>query len=116
MRKLRPIRHDCSAFAKRAEVLARVEAEAAQIADRTCAAPLVFRAMRLRGVFDDNETMPSSDRHNWIHVGHESVKVNRQYGLCSRRDRSLDRRRIHRPRNGINVHENWLRAGVEYGG
>ena len=107
---------DCAAaFAAGAKVLAWVEAEAADRANRACAPALPGRAMRLGGVLDDLQAMLRGDRHDGVHVGHATVQVDGDNGLGARRDRALDGRRVDVPGERIGIDQHWRRAGVADG-
>ena len=61
-----------------AEILARKERKAADVADRTRPAPHpVLGADGLRGIFDHFETVAPRDRHAGPHVGGLAVQVHR---------------------------------------
>ena len=112
-RQFRIIADDSTGLAISPEVLARVETEAAEIADRARAAAAPFCAVRLRRVLDDNELVPARDGHDRIHVGHLPVKMHRQNDFRPGRDRCLDLRRVHRPGVGIDIHEDRLGAAIK---
>src|SRR5712691_9245157 len=76
-----------AAFAVSAKIFPRIKTEARYISDATYGAPFVFRAVRLRGVFDHNQSMPPRNFHDRIHVGGLTVKMHGKNRLRSRRDR-----------------------------
>jgi hypothetical protein len=106
---------DHPAFAVRAEILARVEAEARQVAHAADAPAAVARAVRLRRILDDEQSVPARDRQNRIHVGRLTVQMYRQDRLRSRRDRRIELRGIERERLRIDVDEDRFGAGVADG-
>ena len=65
------------ALAEGAEVLGRIEAEAAERAERARLRAAVARAVRLCGVLDHGEAVPGGDRADRIHVRHLAVEVDR---------------------------------------
>src|ERR1700680_3552445 len=95
------IGNDRPTFAKRTQILAGIKAEAAEISDRSRAAALVFCAMRLRSVLDDDEVVAAGNLHNGIHVSHQTMQMDRHDRLCPRSYRTLDQARIHCPGDGI---------------
>ena len=114
--ELGPIGDHRPAFAIGAEVLAGIKAEAAKIADGARAPPLVFGAVRLRGVLDHDEPVSTGDLHDRIHVCDQAVQMDRQDRLRPRRDRGFDQGGIHRPGDGIDVDEDRLCAAIKYRG
>src|SRR5262249_57969192 len=60
-RQLGVVRHDRTALAVGAQVLSRVEAEAAEVAERADTAALVLRAVRLARVLDHLQAVPGGD-------------------------------------------------------
>src|SRR5690606_33675557 len=62
-------------FAAGAQVLARIETEAAYGTERAGTASLPCRAMRLGRVLDDRDAVLRCDRHDGVHVGHAAVQV-----------------------------------------
>ena len=75
-------------------------------------ASFVFRAVRLRGIFDHDQSVPPGDFHDRVHVGGLTVKMHRQDRLRARRDRSLNRSGIHGERSGIDIDQHGLRSGI----
>ena len=106
----------CAAFAVRSQILARIETEARHIADAAHRTPFIFRSVGLRRVFDHNQPMPARHVHNRVHVGRLAVEMHGQDRLRARRDRGLNRGRIHRESAGINIHQNGARSAVGDGG
>jgi hypothetical protein len=76
----------------------------------------VLGAVRLRGIFDDDEAMTARDRQDRIHVSHRSMEMDRHDRLGARRDRALDPRRIHGPAIGIDIDKDRRGAAIEDGG
>ena len=77
-RELGLIADDRPALAIGTEVLAGIETETTEIADRSRAAAFVFSAMRLRRVLDDDEVVAAGNLHNRIHISHQAVQVDWQ--------------------------------------
>ena len=111
----RIVRHNRPRLAVRAEVLTRIEAEAAELADAAHAASFVLRAVGLGGVLDHYQAVAIRDLHDRIHVAGLAVEVNRNDRLRARRDRLFKLTGIEREGRGVNVNENGLRAGVADG-
>src|SRR5512132_4448261 len=63
-----------AALAAGAEVLARIEAEASEVAETAGAAACVLGAVRLRRIFDDDKTVRAGDLENGIHGGNPSMQ------------------------------------------
>jgi hypothetical protein len=76
VRQPRIISDHRSGVAKRAEVLARVEAEAADTPDRAREPPIAPRPVRLRGILDHCQAVPVGEPHQLLHVGHAAIQVN----------------------------------------
>ncbi len=104
-----------AALAARAEVLARIEAEAAEVAEAAAAAALVLGAVGLRGVLDDDQAALPRDGEDRVHVGRLAVEVHRDDRLRARRDGGLELRRVHRVGARVNVHQPRARARVADG-
>ena len=104
---------DRAALAAGAEVLAGIEAEAAHFAEGPGPHAAAFGAMGLRRVLDDGEPVPPRDLRDRVHVGEPAVQVHGKEGPRPRRDRRLDRGRVHRPGHRIDVHEDRGRPGVD---
>ena len=66
---------DRAGVAERAEVLARVEAEASGEADRACGAIAVARAVGLRCVLDDGEIVLAGEAEDRLRVAEPAVEV-----------------------------------------
>ena len=69
--------------------------------------------MGLRGVFDDNQSMPPRYFHNRIHVGRLTIEVNGQDRLGAWRNCRFNRSGIHRERARINIYQHRSRSGVD---
>ena len=110
-RRATVVGHDDPGVAVRAEVLRWVEAEGRRVAERAGAPPADARAVRLRGVFDDDEIVPRRDRQHRLDVGRLSVQVDRHDGARARRDGGADRGRIDRVRLAVHVDEHGPGAG-----
>ena len=87
------------------EVLARLEAEGARIAERADRAAAPAREPRLRGVLDDPEAAPGRDGVHAVHVGRASADMHRQDGRRALRDRGLDQLRVQVVRARLDVDE-----------
>src|SRR5580658_4167059 len=57
------------------EILAGIKTEARHIADAADSAALIFRAVRLGGVFDHDQSVAARDLHDRVHVGRLSVEM-----------------------------------------
>src|SRR5687768_14716992 len=101
-----------TAFAVSAEILTRIEAETADIPDRTSAPASVFRSMRLSRVFDHRYAMPARYLHDRIHVGRLPEEMNRNDRFRSRRNDRFEGPRIHRVVLRIDVDEHRLCSRV----
>ena len=98
-------RSDEAAVAGAAQVFRREKGEAAVVADGTGAAPFVFGADGLRSVFDYDEIVARGDFHDRIHIRHLAEEMNRDDGLCSRRDGGFNEIGAHIERGGINIQQ-----------
>jgi hypothetical protein len=88
-----------------AQVLARIEAEAAGVAEAADRAVLVDRAVRLARVLDHLEPVALGDLEDGVHVGRVAVEMDRHDRLRLRRDLRLDLVDVHRERDRIDVDE-----------
>jgi hypothetical protein len=92
-------RHDGPGVAGRAEILGRVETEAAGVADRADPPPLAGDrapgAVRLRRVLDERRAVPAGERDEPVEVGGLAVEMDGDDGL----DRPLREQR----RGGVDV-------------
>ena len=104
--------HHHAAFAIRAEVLARVEAERAGETDAARAPAVELGAMRLAGIFDHRDAVAVRDRQDSGHVRHLAVEMHRQDRLRPGRDRLLELVHVHGEGPGFHVDEHRHRAGV----
>src|ERR1035438_9490198 len=77
------------------QILAGIETEARDIPNAAHRTPLVFRSVRLCGIFDHDQVAPPRYFHDWVHVRGLSVKMHRQYRLRPGRDQRLNRSWIH---------------------
>ena len=114
----RPFRvagHDHAGVAIGAQVLGRIEAEAADAAQAAGALALVFRADRLGGVLDDRQIVPFGDAPDRLHVGALAEQVDRQDGSGARRDLVLDLERIDVEGRRIDIDEDGPGAGAANG-
>ena len=101
-----------AAVAQGAEVLARVEAEGGRDAERAAGPPLVQRAVRLAGVFDDGQAAARGELEDRIHVGRLAVEMHRHDRPGARGDRGLDGGRVDVGRVRQAVDEDRRGAGV----
>src|SRR5262249_59432173 len=85
-RQLGVVRHDRTALAVGAQVLSRVEAEAAEVAERADTAALVLRTVRLARVLDHLQAVPGGDLQEGAHVGRLAVEVDPDDGTRLPRD------------------------------
>ena len=85
--QLRTVGDDRTALAAGAQVLAGVEAEAAEIADRADAAALVLGAMRLGRVLDHHQTVGVGEHDQLVHRRRRAVQMDRHDRSGPRRSR-----------------------------
>ncbi len=78
---------DHAAVARAAQVLRRIKTETTHDAHRTCAPPIVVRANRLRGIFDDRNAASFADVEQRIHLRTLAVEMYRHDHFRARRDR-----------------------------
>src|SRR5579871_3399923 len=64
-----------AAFAIRAQVLARIKAEAAHVTQPAHSLSLICRAMSLRSIFNHPEVVLARNFENWVHVRGLAVEV-----------------------------------------
>ena len=95
-----------------AQALGREEAEDGEVAKAAGAAPLVARAERLAGVFDDHQAVLAGDRAHGVGVGRQAEQVDRHDGLGHGRDGAGDGRGVDVQRIGVDVDEDRARAGL----
>ena len=86
LRLLVVVGDDDAALATGAEVLARIEAEAAGQADAAGARASIFSAVRLAGILDDGNAVALGDRRDRVHVGHLAVEMDGHDRLGPRRN------------------------------
>src|SRR5579859_8041061 len=72
------IRGNSTPLAIGSEILARIKTEAGHVSDTSHWPPFVLRPMRLSGILDHNQLVPSRNIHDWIHVGWLAVEMNRK--------------------------------------
>ena len=106
---------DGPALAEGAQVLARVEAEAAAQAERPGPLAAVLGPVRLGGVLDQRDAAPPADVQQRGQVGRLAVEVYRQDSPGPRGDAALDLGGVHRVRLGVHVHEHRLGPDVADG-
>src|SRR6266403_2135353 len=109
-RQLGVVRGDRAAFTASAKVLAGIKAETCGIAKRTCAAPLVLCSVRLAGILNYWEIMPSGDGIDGVYVRWLAIEVDRNDRLRAGSDGHLQHCRVHGVRNGIDVNKDRTRA------
>ena len=90
------IRRHRPGIAAGAEVLARIETEATQVAHRTCTLAVSGAAVGLGGVLDDSKVVDCGDSRDCRHLHHAPVQVNRHNGFRSRPDGGGKLSRIHK--------------------
>ena len=88
--------HDGTGVAECAEVLRRVETEAARITERARHRAAELRAMRLGTILDEAQVICFRDAADIIHLCGLAVEVDDHDGLCLRRDGRLDARGVER--------------------
>src|SRR6202030_3412663 len=81
-------------------------------ANRARGAAAVTRADGLRGVFDDDQIMLTCDGEDGIHVGGQAEQVDGHDRASLRRDGGFEQSGIDVESDWIDVHKNWLGAGV----
>src|SRR6266404_2868995 len=106
------VSHHCAGLTESTKILPRVEAEAASLAKASHLPSLVFGSMCLAGILDNIHTPFSGDSRDGIHVRRLTKKVDRYDRLCSRRNRFLQRGRIHRVSTLIDIDKHRLGAAV----
>jgi len=104
-----------SAIAQCAEVLARVEAEAAAEPQRARVALAVAGAVGLGRVLDHRDTVPPADLKERLQVGRLPVEVDRQDRPGAGGDGFLDLPDVHRVGGRVHVHVHRGRSGVADG-
>ena len=87
-------RHHGAGIAKRAEVLAGIEAEGGRMAERARAAPLVARTVRLAGVLEHEQAVAVGDGGDLVHGRRLAVEVHGHDGFRPLADRILQRARV----------------------
>src|SRR2546429_872394 len=70
------IRHHHSSLTISAQILTGINTETAQVTDAAHSSPLVFCAMSLSRVLDDNQIMTPGNFQNGIHIGRLAVEMN----------------------------------------
>ncbi len=110
-----PRRRHRPAVAGSAEVLGRIEAEAADIAEAAGAPAAIKGAVRLSRVLDHRQRMLCRDGGHCIHIGALPVEVHRDDRLRPRRDRGLDLAGIDQRIVMAHVDQHRPRAAERYG-
>lgn len=67
-----------------------MEAETAEFADGSGLAALVGGAESLRRILDDEETVFFGQRHDWVHVSHQTIQMNDDDGFRIGQNQRLD--------------------------
>ena len=67
--------HACVAAAP--QILGRVKAEGSSVAQRTCSSPFVGCAVGLASIFDHDQAMLVGQVQDGIHLGRQTVQVDR---------------------------------------
>ena len=104
-------RDDGSAVAPAAEVLRRVEREAADVAERADALAAVEGAVRLRRVLDHAEARGAGDLEDRVQIDGRAHQVDRDHRARARADRGRDGLGRQQVRLGVDVDETRRRAG-----
>src|SRR4051812_43249319 len=98
-----------------AEILPRVEAEAAEVTDCAAKATFVFSPVCLCGVFDYAKVVSTRDCQNRIHVRRVTVEMNRDNCLRSRRDCRFESGNVDVVECWLAIDENGAGAGIRHG-
>ena len=106
------VAHQGSRFAVSAEVFARIEAEAGNLAECPDRFSFEERAVGLRGVFHNRQSVLASHGNDRIEIGWVPVEVNGQDSLGAAGDSSFNFRRIKVESLRIDVHINRPRPHV----
>src|SRR5712692_2042420 len=93
-----------------AEVLAGIEAEAAQFTERPGLAAAVAGADGLRVVFDHLEAAARRHLEDGVHCGGQAVEMDRDDGTGFRRNLRFEQRRVEVERAGLDVREHRART------
>jgi hypothetical protein len=94
------VSYDRTPIPQRAEVLTRVEAERCCVADTPGRSAVKARAVSLRRILDQRESVPSGHGRKSIDVGHLTEEVNRDNGGRVGAYRSLCGLRVDQKRVG----------------
>ena len=105
------VARDHRAAASRGQQLAAAKAQHADVTPRTSRAPAHYRADRLARVFDNRQTVLSSQLHDARHVGQPAVQVRDDDGPRVLADRRGQLVKIEQPAVGLDVHQHRRRAG-----
>src|SRR5581483_2818586 len=109
------VRHNRSSFAKSSEVFSRVKAKATGVAQSARFSALVFGAVRLRSVLDDEETVSARKFQDRVHVGRLPKKMDRNNGFGSYCERFLQLGRVHRERVFVHIDKDRSRVAKQDG-
>src|SRR5262249_17068928 len=98
-----------------AEILARIQAECRDVAQRTRTDALVTRTLRLCRVFDDPQIVTIGNFPDLLHVARLTVEVHRDDGLRTPRDSCFNFCFIDIAGVTLNVDEDWPCADIANG-
>ena len=106
------VRHDRATVAQGGEILRRVEAEAAEPADRARVPAAQLRADGLGAVLDHDHVARLAELDDRIHVGALAVEVDRDHRSRPYAERAAHGVEVHCPRFRLNVAEHRRRTGA----
>jgi hypothetical protein len=104
-----------AAVAGAAEVLGRIEAEAADVTEAAGAAAMPGREDRLGGILDDGHAGPAGDGQQGVHVGRPAEEVHRDDRLAAAADLPLDVGRVDEVGRRVDVGEDRHRPEAGHG-
>lgn len=110
-----PVRHHAAAIAERAEILAGIEAERRDVAQRADLAAVQRRAVGLGGILDHRNAPRCQNIADVAEIDRQAVERDNQHGARPRRQRAQDAGRVDQHRRRIGVDGHGSRAGVEDG-
>ena len=110
--KVAVVGQDDPAFG-RCHLLVGVEREDRRVPERAIRPSVVVATDRLAGVLDDGQPVTVGDVNQRRQLGRVAEDVDDLDGLGARRDRGLDRGRVHIERLGIDLDEHRRRAGEQ---
>ena len=102
--------HDHSRVAVRAQILARIKAQASEASHRAGLPPVIACSDGLRIVFDDGDSVLRGKRKNGIHIRCQAEQVDDDDGARARRNAHFDLVRVEVERSGLDIREHRARA------